>query len=82
MSTDQWEKVAYKDFIADVNKDAAASYKLVGHQFQQRKRCPYPVCKSCGLVRLRNRLTGYAERYGCDYRKHAAFKAEEKRGLV
>lgn len=45
------------------------------HQFDRLGSLPWPVCKSCGLVKLRNEFTAFAVRWGCDHREHPGYRA-------
>ena len=66
---DEWEKVSFAEFMADVERARREAYRLVPHRFKPRKRFPWQVCSSCGLVRLRNKLTEKAVRLGCMHQK-------------
>lgn len=45
-------------------KKPPGAVKLVPHRWMQLKRLPWPVCRGCGLVRLRNKPTEKAVRRG------------------
>ncbi len=53
----------------------APAFKQEPHSFQPVKRLPYQVCTGCGLVRLRNPLTDWCVRYGCNHAEHPGFRA-------
>jgi hypothetical protein len=75
MSASEWVAVPAREFLADVERARCEPYKLHAHDFQPRKRMPWLVCRGCGLVRLRNRRTAWAERMGCLWRKHPEARA-------
>lgn len=45
------------------------------HHWITYKRLPWPVCAHCGLVRLKNDLTAFAVKHGCDHRDHPGYAA-------
>jgi hypothetical protein len=55
------------------------AFKHVGHSFVAVKGLPWPVCKSCGLVRLRNPLTDWCVRHGCNYHDAPGYRATVRR---
>lgn len=38
-----------------------------GHKWGKIRSLPWPVCTRCGLVKLRNPLTDWCVRHGCDH---------------
>ncbi len=71
--SDNWEKVDTREFMADVQKAASESYKMHGHSFTKRKRLPWVICQTCGLVSLRNGLTAWCDKMGCLYSRHPEY---------
>ena len=68
-AAEQWERVSYADFMADVEKARRERYRMVPHQAVKRKRVAWPICKECGLIYLRNRATAHAIKLGCLHEK-------------
>ncbi len=48
-------------------------YKLEPHLFSPVKRIAYLRCKHCGLLTLRNTLTEWCIRMGCNASDHADY---------
>ena len=53
-------------------------YKLVPHSFQQNTRIGKSMCKSCGLVQLRNPFTDWSIRMGCMSSDHPNYQQMRK----
>lgn len=51
-------------------------YKMVGHSFVLNSRIGKSVCKTCGLVALRNQFTDWAVRMGCMSEDHPNYGRE------
>lgn len=49
--------------------------KVTPHQWAKRKALPWPVCRCCGLVQLRNPLTAWCVARGCDYAEAPGYAA-------
>lgn len=45
-------------------------YKLEPHSFYLSKKLPWQRCKKCGLLSLRNELTEWCTRMGCNASDH------------
>lgn len=58
--------------------EARGAYKMHPHAFVARRRLPWPACKHCGLLRLRNQLTEWVERMGCNAEDHPGYAARVK----
>lgn len=58
-------------------RDIAAkpAYKLEPHAFTTSKKILYQRCKRCGLLTLRNALTEWAIRMGCNANDHPEYTA-------
>lgn len=54
-------------------------YKLEPHAFAPVKRLAWLRCKHCGLLTLRNDLTAWCIRMGCNAEDHPEFRARCKR---
>jgi len=50
-------------------------FKHVGHRFKPVKGLPWPVCIGCGLVRLRNPITEWCVRHGCNHEDRPEYKS-------
>lgn len=71
MSAGKWVRVKLSDIPAE-----AVGYRQRGHAFtvfSRRSAWPH-VCKTCGLVLLRNPLTERAVRLGCYYADHPSWR--------
>lgn len=75
MSKD-WEKVSAAEFFSDVERANREAYKLHPHSWGQKKRIPWVVCKSCGLIGLRNSLTRWCEKMGCNFDRHPDYRRQ------
>lgn len=53
-------------------------YTFEAHGFAKAKFGPWAVCKWCGLVNFRNRLTKKAIELGCNNRFHPQWKSYVK----
>jgi hypothetical protein len=51
------------------------TYTAQPHSFRALKGLGWPVCSSCGLVRLRNALTDWCVRNGCNHEDHPGYKS-------
>lgn len=69
MST-EWEVV--KVSVRDIER--REPYKMEAHQFKPTKKLAWLVCSSCGLVTLRNKLTTWCVRMGCNAGSHPGYK--------
>lgn len=48
-------------------------YRMEPHKFGPLKGVPYPVCQRCGCVALKNLLTGFAIKMGCEWTIHPKY---------
>lgn len=46
-------------------------YSYQSHSPQPMKGLPWPVCARCGLVFLRNKLTAWCIKLGCNHELHS-----------
>lgn len=68
----------------------AEAYKMEPHHPVKWKGIPWVVCQKCGLVYLRNPLTEWSIKHGCNSSDHPQFKLKrvqlveqhQKRGPV
>lgn len=44
------------------------------------KRLTIPMCRKCGLVRLRNALSDWCVKHGCNYDEHPGFAEAMRTG--
>lgn len=69
-----WQKDDSGLSLRDISKKQA--YKMEPHIFTTfSKRLPYLVCKHCGLLSLRNELTEWCRRMGCNASDHPEYNA-------
>lgn len=54
---------------------AKQSYKLEPHVFGHAKRLPWSFCKRCGLLNLRNDLSAWSVKVGCNAHDHPEYQA-------
>lgn len=64
-----------KDKESFLSKHEQRKYKNVGHQFALMKGVGKQVCKSCGLIALRNRAADWCIDKGCWYDVHPQYKS-------
>jgi hypothetical protein len=53
-------------------------YKFEGHSFGpiRLKNYPWHICRNCGLVKLRNKLTQWCVKMGCNNEDHLQYSNE------
>lgn len=69
-----WEKDDSGLSLRDISRKNA--YKLEAHSFTTlSKRIAWLYCKHCGLLSLRNELTEWCRRMGCNYSDHPEYGA-------
>lgn len=68
-----WERDDSGLSVAQFN--AKQPYRLEPHQFGTRKGIPWSSCKSCGLLNLRNELTAWCVKMGCNASDHPEYSA-------
>lgn len=61
-----------------LNTKDSRRYNYVGHSWVPIKGVGKMVCKSCGLVALRNPLTDWCVDKGCNYDVHSSYKHKVK----
>lgn len=49
------------------------------HRFEKWRCLPWEICTKCGLVRLRNRITDFCVRHGCNAKDHPLYARERSR---
>ena len=50
------------------------AFKVEPHTFRSVRRMSWEVCTGCGLVRLKNQLTEWCVRNGCNYADHPGYR--------
>lgn len=50
-------------------------YKLEPHSFRASKKLPWQRCQNCGLLTLRNDLTAWCIKVGCNAADHPEYAA-------
>lgn len=68
-----WQKDDSGLSLRDIEKRQA--YKLEPHAFAVSKKLPWQRCKKCGLLTLRNALTEWCIRMGCNVSDHPEYSA-------
>jgi hypothetical protein len=63
--------------IRDIEKRQA--YKFEPHAFAPTKKLAWLRCKHCGLLTLRNQLTDWCIRMGCNAADHPEYATKLKR---
>ncbi len=66
-----WEKDDSGLSIREIQRKQA--YKMESHQFGPVKKLAYLRCKHCGLITLRNALTEWCTRMGCNASDHPEY---------
>ena len=69
----EWEKDASGISLREI--EAKQAYKHEPHNLKPMKRFPWLVCQKCGLVTLRNSITEWCLRMGCNAGDHSGYKA-------
>lgn len=59
--------------------DTSDQYTFEPHHFVHVRFMSYPLCTKCGLVFLKNALTAWSVKKGCDARLHPDFKAQVRK---
>ena len=65
--------------IANI-EDEEIKYSYESHSTQKIKGMPWLYCKHCGLVFLRNKLTNWCAKMGCNYSYHKNYESQIKNG--
>lgn len=52
--------------------------KIVPHSFHLLKGHNWSYCINCGLLRLKNKITEWCVKNGCDYAEHPEYKKKLK----
>lgn len=71
-----WERDDSGFSIRDIEKRQA--YKLEPHHFTPSKKLAWLRCKHCGLLTLRNALTEWAVKMGCNVADHPEYASRCK----
>lgn len=66
-----WERDDSGLSLRDVERKQA--YRFEAHHFVVMKRMPWLRCKSCGLLTLRNELTAWTMKMGCNASDHPEY---------
>lgn len=66
-----WERDDSGLSLRDILRKQA--YKLEPHHFGVMKKLPWQRCKHCGLMSLRNSLTEWVTRVGCNASDHPEY---------
>lgn len=53
--------------------DEKQTYKFVAHQWIRRKNLPWLMCKTCGLLLLKNAFTKWCDSKDCLNEIHSEF---------
>ena len=61
-------------------EDGEVKYKFEPHNKVKHTCFPWVWCPKCGLMFLRNRLTSWCSKMGCDYSYHAQYQHEIRKG--
>jgi hypothetical protein len=69
----EWERDASGLSVADIER--RQPYKMDPHNLKRMKRFPWLVCAKCGLVSLRNSITEWSIRFGCNASDHPGYRA-------
>lgn len=71
-----WQKDDSGLSIRDIER--RQTYKLEPHAFVPAKKLAWLRCKKCGLLTLRNQLTEWCERMGCNASDHPEYSSRCK----
>lgn len=75
----EWTKDTSGLTLSDIEKHQP--YKLEPHTFKPVKRLAWLRCSHCGLLTLRNELTAWATRMGCNAADHPDYRSRLRRLL-
>lgn len=59
-------------------EDVKETYKFESHSTKMIKRIPWPVCQHCGLVFLKNKISRWCVKTGCNHSLHRDYKKQFK----
>lgn len=59
---------------AQIDDESEVKYSYESHSTLNLKGTPYVYCRYCGLVFLKNELTRWCIRMGCNNKYHPLFK--------
>lgn len=51
-------------------------YTLEPHNFKTWKKIAWPICVKCGLIALKNPLTEWAMKQGCNHKDHPSYESQ------
>ena len=52
------------------------------HSFTRKLKCiPWMVCSHCGMIRLRNPMSDWCAKNGCNHTEHPSYEAERMKIL-
>ena len=57
-------------------RDQKEQYKFESHHWVYFKGLAREICQNCGLVKLRNDLTEWCVRMGCNNKDHPQYKQQ------
>jgi hypothetical protein len=52
----------------------AEAFKHQAHVWDKWQGIPWLVCNICGLVRLRNPITEWCDKHGCNHDEHPGYR--------
>lgn len=59
-------------------EDEKETYTFEPHKLKMIKRIPWPICQYCGLVFLKNKVSRWCIKNGCNYSLHRDYKKQFK----
>jgi len=51
-------------------EDKKETYTFESHSIKMIKRIPWPICKHCGLIFLKNKVSRWCVKNGCNHSLH------------
>lgn len=67
----EWERDDSGLSLRDIER--RQPYKFEAHHFAASKKLPWLRCKHCGLLTLRNELTAWCTKMGCNASDHPEY---------
>lgn len=57
-------------------EDIKETYKFEPHSAKMIKRIPWPICQHCGLMFLKNKISRWCIKTGCNHSLHRDYKKQ------
>lgn len=61
-------------WVTITHEDKTEPYKMEPHKIIYPKYSHWPMCQYCGLIFLKNDITRWSIKMGCDHKNHPQFE--------